>query len=179
MNDAVLLLVSAVLINHLATNTCATDRHGLGLFCALYVALGVSSGYLLDAWLLTPWHLQDLRLFILLPWLALLGWTIPHALTRLGLAWGDRSAQQPLAINVLVLGLILQLGENTGSWLTTLGCAVLGGLGLWLALVLFDDLRQRTRHDDVPTCLRGLPIELLGVGVMTMAFSGLSGLLRP
>lgn len=176
MNDFVLLLVSVALINHLALDHPARSRHALGLACAMSIALGVGGGYLLEAWLLNPWQLQDLRLFLLLPWLALLTWAVPQALGRLGTAWADIPPAQLLAVNVLTLGLILHLGDRHAGWVASLGWSVLGGTGFWLALVLFDDLRQRSRQVDVPTCLRGLPIELLGAGVMAMALSGLNGL---
>ncbi len=176
MNDSVLLLVGAVLINLLASNASAHQRKALGPTCALLIALGVSGGYLLDSWLLAPWQLQDLRLFVLLPWLALLAWAVPHALARLGFAGAHLGALPLLAVNVLVTGLILHLGDRHDSLAAGLAWGVLSGLGLWLAWVLFDDLRQRIQHDGVPAALRGLPIELLGAGVMAMAFSGLNGL---
>jgi len=62
------------------------------------------------------------------------------------------------------------------EWLATLGCSVMAGLGFWLALALFDDLVQRSDHADIPAALRGLPITLVGAGVMAMAFSGFNGL---
>lgn len=176
MNDSVLLLVGAVLINLLASNASAHQRKALGPTCALLIALGVSGGYLLDSRLLAPWQLQDLRLFVLLPWLALLAWAVPHALARLGFARGHLGTLPLLAVNVLVAGLILHLGDRHDSLPAGMAWGVLGGLGLWLAWELFDDLRQRTQHDGVPAALRGLPIELLGAGVMAMAFSGLNGL---
>jgi electron transport complex protein RnfA len=78
--------------------------------------------------------------------------------------------------NVAVLGLLLQLGSDGSSVWQALAWGVIGGLGFWLALLLFADLRERSRHADVPAALRGLPIELIGAGVMAMALSSLSGL---
>ncbi|MNU00054.1 Electron transport complex protein RnfA [compost metagenome] len=53
---------------------------------------------------------------------------------------------------------------------------LLTGGGFWLALMVFADLRQRSAHADIPNVLRGLPIELIGAGVMAMAFSGFNGM---
>ena len=51
------------------------------------------------------------------------------------------------------------------------------GLGFWLVLMLLDDLRQRTLDNDaIPESFRGLPLELIGAGIMAMAFLGLNGL---
>lgn len=44
--------------------------------------------------------------------------------------------------------------------------------------MVFADLRQRSAHADIPNALRGLPIELIGAGVMAMAFSGFNGMFQ-
>ncbi|MNV98059.1 Electron transport complex protein RnfA [compost metagenome] len=66
--------------------------------------------------------------------------------------------------------------EQRNGWLSSLIWGIAMGLGFWLALALFDDLRQRSEQAELPSALRGLPIDLLGAGVMAMAFSGLNGL---
>ncbi len=72
--------------------------------------------------------------------------------------------------------LALQQASDDSTWPAILLQALLAGAGFWLALVLFTDLRQRSAHADIPGVLRGLPIELIGAGVMAMAFSGFNGL---
>ena len=52
------------------------------------------------------------------------------------------------------------------------------GLGFWLVLSLFSDLRQRTLNNDVPLPFRGLPIELISAGLMAVAFLGFTGLIK-
>ena len=81
-----------------------------------------------------------------------------------------------LLSNATVLGLALQQASDDSTWLATLLQALLAGGGFCLVLVLLADLRQRIAHAEVPEALRGLPVELLGVGVMALAFSGFNGL---
>jgi electron transport complex protein RnfA len=52
------------------------------------------------------------------------------------------------------------------------------GLGFWLVLSLFSDLRERTAGNDIPLPFRGLPIDLLGAGLMAVIFLGFSGLIK-
>jgi electron transport complex protein RnfA len=52
------------------------------------------------------------------------------------------------------------------------------GLGFWLVLSLFNDLRQRTLDNDVPLPFRGLAIDLIGAGLIAVAFLGFSGLIK-
>ncbi|MFJ3075567.1 Rnf-Nqr domain containing protein [Pseudomonas sp. NPDC087029] len=179
MNDHVLVLVSAALVSHLFLQQQPLSRlrvHVCGLACALTIALGICGGQVLEHWVIAPWQLEDLRLFLLLPWLGLLAWGVTQALARLRPQWPSAGLMLPLLGNATALGLALQGMADQPGWLATLGCSVVAGLGFWLALALFDDLLQRSEHAEIPTALRGLPITLLGAGVMAMAFSGLNGL---
>ncbi|ORL64808.1 Rnf-Nqr domain containing protein [Pseudomonas putida] len=174
MSDYVLVLVSAALVNHLILQRSPLSRpqlHVVGACSALAVMLGLI--LLQDLIFILQW--QDLQLFLLLPLLALQALGLPKLFGQLRPAWRVDNLPSLLLGNTLVLGLLLQLG-TLGQWLPSLGWGLAGGLGFWLALALFDDLRQRTDNDDMPIALRGLPIELIGAGVMVMAFSGFNGL---
>ncbi|MCI0912941.1 MULTISPECIES: Rnf-Nqr domain containing protein [Pseudomonas] len=179
MNDYVLMLISAALVSHLFLRRQPASRlrvHVCGLACALSIMLAVTGGQLLEHLIVAPWQLQHLRLFLLLPWQALLAWGIPQTLARLRPQWPTQGLAWPLLGNAVVLGMALQVIGEQREWQATLSWAVLAGLGFWLALALFDDLNQRSEHAQVPEALRGLPIALLGAGVMGMALSGLNGM---
>ncbi|MFJ4068301.1 Rnf-Nqr domain containing protein [Pseudomonas sp. NPDC089996] len=179
MNDYVLILASAALVSHLLLQQQPLSRlrlHVCGLAGALSIALGVAGGQTLERLIVAPWHLQNLRLFLLLPWLALLAWGVPQVLARLRPQWPTGRLALPLLGNALLLGLALQATEKGATASATLSGGLLAGLGFWLALVLFDDLHQRSQHAEVPAVLRGLPITLIGTGVMALAFSGFNGL---
>jgi len=179
MSDYILVLISAALVNHLCLQQQPLPRlhlHVHGLACALCIALGMFGAQLLLQVVLAPLQAQDLALFLLLPWLAVLAWGVPWLLTRWRPTWPMTELPALLLSNAAVLGLTLQQASDDSTWLATLLQGLLAGGGFWLALVLFADLRQRSAHVDVPGALRGLPIELLGAGVMAMAFSGFNGL---
>ncbi|RCL26448.1 electron transporter RnfA [Pseudomonas sp. AFG_SD02_1510_Pfu_092] len=179
MSDYLLVLISAALVNHLCLRRQPPSRlqlHVHGFACALCIALGVLGTALLMRGVLAPLQLEDLKLFLLLPWLALLARGLPWLLTQWRPTWPEAELPALLLGNATVLGLALQQASDDSTWLTTLLQALLAGCGFWLALVLFADLRQRSTHADIPAALHGLPIELLGAGVMAMAFSGFNGL---
>ncbi|GAB1615350.1 Rnf-Nqr domain containing protein [Pseudomonas kermanshahensis] len=179
MSDYLLVLISATLINHLCLQQQPISWlrvHVLGLACALSVALAMIGAHLLRWLVLDPWQLHDLSLFLLLPWLALLAYGVPSALARLRADWPVADLPAVLLSNVAVLGLALEETSAGTAWLATLSKGLLAGVGLWLALALFADLRQRSAHADIPVALRGLPVELLGAGIMALAFSGFNGL---
>ncbi|ANC84438.1 MULTISPECIES: Rnf-Nqr domain containing protein [Pseudomonas] len=179
MNDYILVLISAALINHLCLlrqplSGLQLQVHGLA--CALCIALGVIGAQLLVHAVLAPLHIHDLALFLLLPWLALLAWGLPWLLAKWRPAWPVVGLPALLLSNAAVLGLALQQTSDDGTWPTMLLQGLLTGGGFWLALMVFADLRQRSAHADIPDALRGLPIELIGAGVMAMAFSGFNGM---
>ncbi|WP_336332113.1 Rnf-Nqr domain containing protein [Pseudomonas putida] len=179
MSDYLLVLVSAALVNHLCLAKQPIPRlqlHVHGLACALCIALGVSGAQVLMRGVLAPLQAQDLGLFLLLPWLALLAWGVPWLLAKWRPAWPVAELPALLLSNATALGLALQQASDESRWPATLLQGLLAAGGFWLALALFADLRQRSAHADIPGVLRGLPIELLGAGVMAMAFSGFNGL---
>ncbi len=179
MSDYILVLISAALVNHLCLLQPSVSRlhlHMHGLACALCIALGVIGAHLLVRGVLAPLHIHDLALFVLLPWLALLAWGVPWLLAKWRPNWPVTGLPALLLSNSAALGLALRLASDDSTWPATLLLGLLGGGGFWLALALLADLRQRSAHADIPGVLRGLPIELIGAGVMAMAFSGFNGL---
>jgi electron transport complex protein RnfA len=52
------------------------------------------------------------------------------------------------------------------------------GLGFWLVLSLFNDLRQRIADNAIPLPFRGLPVELISVGLMAVAFLGFNAMIK-
>ena len=123
MNDYMLILASAALVSHLLLQQQPLSRlrlHVCGLAGALCMALGASGGQALERLIVAPWQLQDLRLFLLLPWLALLAWGVPRALGGLRPQWPTGELALPLLGNAMLLGLTLQATADDVSVLATL-----------------------------------------------------------
>ena len=64
---------------------------------------------------------------------------------------------------------MLNLGEATVYALAT-------SIGYGLAMILFAGLREHLSMNDVPKSFKGLPIALITVSIMAMAFLGFSGM---
>ena len=54
--------------------------------------------------------------------------------------------------------------------------AVCVGLGFTLALILMAGIRERLERADIPQAFRGFPIALIIAGIMSLAFTGFTGL---
>lgn len=77
--------------------------------------------------------------------------------------------------NVAVLGTVLLCSFNRYNLWERLFYFVGTGVGVTLALVLLDVANQNIAMSRVPRIFRGLPILLLYIGILSLAFYGLIG----
>ena len=193
MTDMLLTLISAALINNFVlhwplgidpllqtTREAGAGRqvHALGIATTCLMLVSCVLGYALYHYLLVPLALTSLRLFVFLPLSIVLIKPILSLLSR----WLPQlpfSGLWPLLIgNAGVLGLALLVTQEDKGLGYTTALSLGAGLGFWLVLSLFSDLRQRTLDNDVPRPFRGLPIELISAGLMAVAFLGFTGLIK-
>ncbi|PMY39549.1 MULTISPECIES: Rnf-Nqr domain containing protein [Pseudomonas] len=195
MTEIVLTLISAALINNFvlqwplgvdpllqasAEPQVARRRiHALGIATSCLMLLCSLLGYGLYQALLVPLGLTSLQLFVFLPLGVLLIAPLLKLLTRMlpGLPF---DGLWPLLLgNAGVLGALLLAVQANRGIAYSLALGLGAGLGFWLVLSLFSDLRQRILNNDVPLPFRGLPIDLISAGLMAVAFLGFNGLLNP
>ncbi|WP_285420482.1 Rnf-Nqr domain containing protein [Pseudomonas sp. efr-133-TYG-5] len=188
MTELVLTLFSAALINNFVLHwplavdpLLAGERrqvHALGLATVcLMLGVGVLA-HALWQWLLVPLQLQALRLFVWLPLSVLLIAPLLRLLARCLPAWPFDGLWPLLLGNAGVLGLALLTAQADNSLAQVTALSLGAGLGFWLVLSLFSDLCERTADNDIPQPFRGLPIQLIGAGLLAVAFLGFSGLIK-
>ncbi|WP_409278406.1 Rnf-Nqr domain containing protein [Pseudomonas defluvii] len=191
MTELIVTLIGAALINNIVLHQGlaldpalridgAADRHkihALGLTTGLLMLSSTLIGQLLYRYVLLPLQLDYLRLFVFLPLCIVLITPLLTLISR----WQPQLPQaglKPLLLgNAGVLALSLTASSPELELLQVIALSMGSGLGFWLVLMLLDDLRQRTLDNDaIPESFRGLPLELIGAGIMAMAFLGLNGL---
>ncbi|MGX0888407.1 electron transport complex protein RnfA [Pseudomonas sp. ADAK2 TE3594] len=188
MTELLLTLISTALINNLVLHwplgvdpVLGSERpqiHALGIATTCLMLIVGTLGYALYHWLLVPLGLTSLRLFVFLPLSVLLIAPLLKLLSRL-LAKLSFDGLWPLLLgNAGVLGLTLLNAQNDKGVFHAMALSLGAGLGFWLVLSLFSDLRQRTLDNDIPLPFRGLPIELIGAGLIAVIFLGFSGLIK-
>ncbi|QLG94978.1 NADH:quinone oxidoreductase [Pseudomonas yamanorum] len=192
MTDILLTLVSTALISNfvlqmplaidpvLASPTHPRRQvHALGIATTLLMVLSAVLSYLLDHYLLQPLALTPLRLFVFLPVAILLIQPLLSVLSR-HLPKLSFDGLRPLLLgNAGVLAVVL-LGTQDDKGLAHMAALSLGaGLGFWLVLSLFSDLRQRIADNDIPLPFRGLPVALISAGLMAVAFLGFNAMIKP
>jgi electron transport complex protein RnfA len=188
MTELLLTLISAALINNLVLHwplgvdpVLGSERpqvHALGIATTCLMLIVGTFGYALYHWLLVPLGLTSLRLFVFLPLSVLLIGPLLKLLSRLLVKLSFDGFWPLLLGNAGVLGLTLLNAQDDKGIFHAIALSLGAGLGFWLVLSLFSDLRQRTLDNDIPLPFRGLPIELIGAGLIAVVFLGFSGLIK-
>jgi electron transport complex protein RnfA len=84
-----------------------------------------------------------------------------------------------ITTNCAVLGVAVINMNERYDLLTAIVNAFGTAVGYLLAIVLMAGIREKLELcDDMPRCLRGLPIALVTAGLMSIAFMGFSGLIK-
>ena len=82
-----------------------------------------------------------------------------------------------ITTNCAVLGVaILALGMENGTLLKAVFFAFSSSVGFALALVVFASIREYLELADLPEGMKGVPINLLVAGLLSLAFLGFAGL---
>jgi len=151
----------------------------LGLLCTLSLALtgplAFVFGRLLQKLSFTQNFMGLMQLLLLIGCYAALYWLLKLALPKL---FAKVQAQLPYAVlNCATLGSLLLVAKDTQ--MDSLGkvlCYHVGaGLGFTGGLLLFYSLRQRLMDCRGPRSFRGLPLQLITLGLIALALVGLSG----
>ena len=82
----------------------------------------------------------------------------------------------PLAsFNCAVMGPMLITQAQNYNFAQTMGFALGSGLGYSLAVLMVTEGQEKLLSPKVPKSLRGLPVDLLYIGILAMAIYGLTG----
>lgn len=198
--EFILIIISAIFVNNILLAQFLGVCPFLGVSNKLSTAAGMSGAvcfvitfatvvtYLLNQYLLVPFGLEFLQTISFILVIASLVQMVEIVLKKI-----SPSLYQALGIflplittNCAVLGVainvvtkeftfgggeahMLGLGEATIYAFAT-------SLGYGLAMCLFAGLREHLALNDVPKAFKGMPIALVTVGIMAMAFLGFSGI---
>ena len=157
----------------------ARQRCHLAGVCLCVTALGTAAGFF--SWLLLR-HipLAPLQPLLCLVILALLYVVAALAIQRLPLG-DDREKSQflrlvrPVAFGSGLAGILLLCAQKGPSLSSSLGWGLGGGLGFCLALFYALQASRHFAENQVPKPFQGLPVTLLYLGLLSLAFYGLLG----
>lgn len=197
--EYILIIISAIFVNNIllaqflgicpflgVSNKLSTAAGMSGAVCFV-ITLATVVTYLLNTYVLAPFGLEFLQTISFILVIAALVQMVEIVLKKI-----SPSLYQALGIflplittNCAVLGVAItvvtkEFAFGGASHLLNLGeatvYAVATALGYGLAMCLFAGLREHLAMNDVPKAFKGLPIALITVSIMAMAFLGFSGI---
>lgn len=191
MEEYFVILIGAIFVNNIILSQFLGICPFLGVSNKVSTSVGMSGAvlfvmtiattvtYLLHQYLLVPLGLNYLRTITFILVIAALVQMVEIVLKKV-----SPPLYQALGVflplittNCAVLGVaILALGMEGGNLLKAVFFAVSSSAGFALALILFASIREYLELADLPEGMKGVPINLLVAGLLSLAFLGFSGL---
>ena len=191
--EYLLLILSAILVNNFVLSRFLGICPFLGVSKKIPTALGMSGAVIfvmaaasavtwcLQKFVLEPYHLEKyLQTLSFILVIAALVQLIDIVMKRfappLHAALG---IFLPLiTTNCAVLGVaVLNMKEGYG-FLKSVLFGTAAAVGFAFALLIFAGLREKIERADPPRCFRGVAIALVTAGLLSLAFTGFSGLVK-
>jgi electron transport complex protein RnfA len=189
--EYLIILIAAVFVNNIVLSQFLGICPFLGVSNKVSTSLGMSGAvlfvmtlatlvtYLLHEFLLVPSGLDYLRTITFILVIASLVQMVEIILKKV-----SPSLYQALGVflplittNCAVLGVaILALGLENSSLLKAVFFAIANSIGFALALIVFASIREQLELAEIPKGMKGVPINLLVAGLLSLAFLGFTGL---
>ena len=192
MSEYLLLLIGTVFVNNIVLAKFLGLCPFMGVSRKVETAIGMSAAttfvltlsavlsYLIDSWVLAPLDLEYLRtIAFIIAIAAVVNFTEMVVHKTSPLMHNVLGIFLPLiTTNCAVLGVALINVRQHDGFVESVVYGFGAAIGFSLVLVLFAALRERINVADVPAPFRGSAIGLVTAGLMSLAFMGLSGLVR-
>jgi len=189
--EYIIILIGAVFVNNIVLSQFLGICPFLGVSNKVSTSVGMSGAvlfvmtiattvtYLLHQYVLVPMGLDYLRTITFILVIAALVQMVEIMLKKV-----SPPLYQALGVflplittNCAVLGVaILALGMEDGSLIKAVFFAVSNSAGFALALIVFASIREFLELADLPEGMKGVPINLLVAGLLSLAFLGFAGL---
>lgn len=192
MSGYFLLLVSTVLVNNIVLVKFLGLCPFMGVSRKVETAIGMSAAttfvltlsailsYMINSWILAPLGLEYLRtIAFIIAIAAVVNFTELVVHKTSPLLYNVLGIFLPLiTTNCAVLGVALINIQEANSFIESAIYGFGAALGFSLVLILFAAMRERINVADVPVPFQGAAIGLVTAGLMSLAFMGLSGLVK-
>ena len=196
-----LIFISAIFVNNVVLSQFLGVCPFLGVSKKVGTAVGMTAAvtfvmaiatlvtYLLQYYVLVPLHIEFLQTVSFILVIASLVQMVEIIIKKI-----SPSLYQALGIflplittNCVVLGVAIQVVTNeydfgVGAHMLGLGHSILfaiaTAIGYGLALILFAGIREQLELSNVPKAFKGVPIAIVSVGILALAFMGFSGMVK-
>jgi electron transport complex protein RnfA len=188
--DYILIIVSAIFINNivfaqflgicpfLGTSSKMSTAIGMGSAVLFVLVLSTILTFLMYTYLLAPLGLGYLQTIFYILLIAALVQMIEIVLKKVSpTLYQALGVFLPLiTVNCAILGIAILVIQNNQNLLQATTLAIGTGLSYIFAITLFASIREHLELVNVPKGMKGMPIALVTIGILALAFMGFSGL---
>jgi len=190
--DILTVFVAAILVNNfvlyyflgicpfLGVSKNIDSAFSMGMAVTFVMTLTAVASWMINHWILIPFGLDYLQIVSFILVIASLVQLVEMFIRKM-----SPPLYQALGIylplittNCAIMGLALLAALKDYNFIKTVVFGVGSGLGFTLAIVLMAGIREQLDFADVPQPLRGAGIALIVAGIMALAFSGFSGMIK-
>ena len=150
----------------------------MGMAVTFVMALASAMSWLVNEYILIPFHLEYLQTIAFILVIAALVQIVEMAIMKLSPPlYASLGIYLPLiTTNCAVLGVALLNVQKSYGFLESLVSGIAAALSFTLAIWLFAGVRERLESSNIPSFMKGMPIALVSAGLIAMAFLGFSGM---
>ena len=150
----------------------------MGMAVTFVMALASAMSWLVNEYILVPFHLEYLQTIAFILVIAALVQIVELAIMKLSPPlYSSLGIYLPLiTTNCAVLGVAILNVQKSYNFLESLVSGIAAALSFTLAIWLFAGVRERLETSNIPSFMKGMPIALVSAGLIAMAFLGFSGM---
>ncbi len=193
MNELFLIIIGTVFVNNfvlarflglcpfMGVSKRVETATGMGMAVVFVMTLASTITWIIQTFVLNPFNLQYLQTIMFILVIASLVQFVEMFIRKV-----SPTLYQSLGIflplittNCAVLGVALLTVQKNLGFFSTITFAFGSSLGFTLALVLMAGIRERDEMADTPKPFRGTALAFITAGILSLAFMGFSGMVRP
>ncbi len=189
--EYIIIIIAAIFVNNIVLAQFLGICPFLGVSSKVSTSVGMSgavlfvmtiatiASYLLHQYILIPLGLDYLRTITFILVIAALVQMVEIILKKVSPPlYKALGVFLPLiTTNCAVLGVaILAIGLEDASLLKAVIFAIANSIGFALAIIVFASIREQLELANIPEGMKGVPINLLVAGLLSLAFLGFTGL---
>ncbi len=189
--EYIIIIIAAIFVNNIVLAQFLGICPFLGVSSKVSTSVGMSgavlfvmtiatiASYLLHQYVLIPFGLDYLRTITFILVIAALVQMVEIILKKVSPPlYKALGVFLPLiTTNCAVLGVaILAIGLEDASLLKAVIFAIANSIGFALAIIVFSSIREQLELANIPEGMKGVPINLLVAGLLSLAFLGFTGL---
>lgn len=190
--DLLTLLIVAILVKNyvlyyflgicpfLGVSKKIDSAFSMGMAVTFVMTITAVVSWMINHWILIPYKLDFLQIVAFILVIASLVQLVEMFIRKI-----SPPLYQALGIylplittNCAIMGLALLAALKKYSFIQTVIYGVGSGIGFTLAIVLMAGIREQLDLADVPEPLKGAGISLIVAGIMALAFTGFSGMIK-